>query len=124
MFWGSTLFHLDDLPFPVSDLPSVFTQFRRRVESAWTVRDSFPVPETIPSPENFTSEVVRSFGMMPTLEELAKRGGFEVVAPDARSVCSFIGGEQAALQRLQDYFWTGDFLKVLIYPLLNITLRL
>jgi deoxyribodipyrimidine photo-lyase len=30
-FWGTTLYHPDDLPFPITRLPDVFTQFRKKV---------------------------------------------------------------------------------------------
>ena len=30
-FWQSTLFHKDDLPFPIKQTPEVFTQFRKEV---------------------------------------------------------------------------------------------
>lgn len=29
LIWGSTMYHLDDLPFSVSSLPDVYTQFRK-----------------------------------------------------------------------------------------------
>lgn len=31
-FWGSTLYHLDDLPFKVEDLPSNYGAFKDKVE--------------------------------------------------------------------------------------------
>jgi deoxyribodipyrimidine photo-lyase len=29
LIWGATMYHIDDLPFPVSNLPDVYTQFRK-----------------------------------------------------------------------------------------------
>lgn len=29
LIWGSTMYHKDDLPFDVFDLPDVYTQFRK-----------------------------------------------------------------------------------------------
>jgi deoxyribodipyrimidine photo-lyase len=29
LVWGATMYHIDDLPFPVSNLPDVYTQFRK-----------------------------------------------------------------------------------------------
>lgn len=29
LIWGATMYHIDDLPFPVSSLPDVYTQFRK-----------------------------------------------------------------------------------------------
>ena len=29
LIWGSTMYHKDDLPFDVLDLPDIYTQFRK-----------------------------------------------------------------------------------------------
>ncbi|CAD6338786.1 unnamed protein product [Miscanthus lutarioriparius] len=29
LIWGATMYHIDDLPFPVNNLPDVYTQFRK-----------------------------------------------------------------------------------------------
>jgi deoxyribodipyrimidine photo-lyase len=29
LIWGATMYHIDDLPFPVSNLPDVYTQVRK-----------------------------------------------------------------------------------------------
>lgn len=29
LIWGSTLYHIDDLPFDANNLPDVYTQFRK-----------------------------------------------------------------------------------------------
>lgn len=29
LIWGATLYHVDDLPFSVNNLPDVYTQFRK-----------------------------------------------------------------------------------------------
>jgi hypothetical protein len=29
LIWGSTMYHIDDLPFSTRDLPDVYTQFRK-----------------------------------------------------------------------------------------------
>ncbi len=104
-FWGSTLYHADDLPFEFEKIPEVFTAFRKKVEKYSKVRELFPQPETIPSlPEtsirNDKLDIDYSF--------------FEVSPkkPDNKAVLSFNGGEDEALKRLNDYFWEGDHLKV------------
>ncbi len=43
-FWGSTLFHPEDLPFPLARLPEVFTDFRKRTERETKVRELWPMP--------------------------------------------------------------------------------
>lgn len=40
-FHGSTLYHPDDLPFPIEDLPDVFTTFRKMVEKQCLVRKPY-----------------------------------------------------------------------------------
>ena len=44
--WGSTLYHLDDLPYDADlrDLPDVFTPFRNKVESRCAVRAPLRTP--------------------------------------------------------------------------------
>ena len=56
----STLFHPDDLPFSVRDIPMLFTKFRKLAEKESVVREPFDAPRqiTIPPIEStpFTSE--------------------------------------------------------------------
>jgi deoxyribodipyrimidine photo-lyase len=47
LHWGSTLYHLDDLPFKsadLQDLPDVFTPFKQKVEDRCSVRPCLPPP--------------------------------------------------------------------------------
>ena len=100
--WASTLFHPDDLPFSINDLPEVFTRFRKEVEKSATVYDCFPQPkQLLPLPQDI------EVGDLPRLEEL----GLETLPHDDRAVLQFTGGETAGQQRLQDYFWHGDHLQ-------------
>lgn len=101
-FWTTCLFHPEDLPFPVSNLPDVFTQFRKGVEKSSKIR---PV---LPSPEPFAPLNGIPLGNLPSLEEL----DLDSPPSDSRAVMTFKGGEQAALARMQDYFWEKDQLKV------------
>ncbi|KAF9616676.1 hypothetical protein IFM89_031540 [Coptis chinensis] len=41
------MYHIDDLPFPPRDLPDVYTQFRKSVESKCTVRSCFKLPSSL-----------------------------------------------------------------------------
>jgi len=102
-FWGSTLFHLEDLPYPIQSLPDIFTQFRKSIERRIKVRDSFPRPNALSAlPEDLER------GHIPCLKQL----GLEDKKIDARSVLDFKGGESAACQRLRTYLWDQDLLKV------------
>lgn len=102
-FWGTTLYHPDDLPFPVAKLPEVFTQFRKQVEKSSTVYAAFATPtELSPLPQQLDP------GELPTAEQL----GIEMAAPAQHGVLDFPGGETAGLARLHDYIWDADCLKV------------
>ena len=100
--WGATLYHPDDLPFAVAQLPKVFTQFRKQVEHDSTVRAALPTPPQLPPVPTSLDP-----GAIPTLASL----GLAAAAPDQRAVLAFVGGETAGLARLQDYVWEADCLK-------------
>ncbi|XP_051543717.1 cryptochrome DASH [Myxocyprinus asiaticus] len=96
-FWGSTLYHRDDLPFSqIRGLPDVYTQFRKAVESQSRVRPVFPTPEQVKSPPPGLEE-----GPIPTFEALGQTEPLE----DCRSAFPCRGGETEALARLKHYFW-------------------
>lgn len=90
----STLYHAEDLPFTVKDIPDVFSRFRKKIEKEASVRGVFPKPEAIKSP------------YIPPLElpDLAALG-LHPVEKDYRTVMPFKGGEIGALKRLQDYLF-------------------
>ncbi|MEB3883898.1 DASH family cryptochrome [Lyngbya sp. CCY1209] len=100
-FWGATLYHLEDLPFPIQNIPEVFTQFRKQVEKKSTVYPAFPTPKNLPPLPDIEP------GSIPTLEEL----GLEPPVFDSRAVLNFQGGETAGLNRLNNYIWERDCLK-------------
>lgn len=104
-FWGSTLYHLADLPYPIQSLPDIFTQFRKSVERKIKIRTCFPTPEVLPS---LPDEIEK--GHLPCLEELglSPQTSTEI---DARAVLPFKGGETEAWQRLKNYIWKQDLLK-------------
>lgn len=97
--WGHTLTHLDDLPFKPHNLPDVYTQFRKQVESRDRVRQEIAVPETFrPLP------LAVDPGSIPSIDD------FSVPKPPAvgHSVFPFSGGETTALSRLKSYLWETD----------------
>jgi deoxyribodipyrimidine photo-lyase len=93
-FSTSTLYHAEDLPFSIKDIPDVFTNFRKRTEKDATIRTAFEKPITIHSPEIPAIQV-------PTLEDL----GLEFSAIDSRAAIQFKGGESQAINRLNHYFY-------------------
>ncbi len=99
--WGHTLYHPADLPFPLSQLPEVFTQFRKQVENTTPIRDPLPMPKIPPLPEGVDP------GPLPTLADL----GLSLPPPDPRAQFAYRGGTTAGLARLQSYFWEQDRLR-------------
>jgi deoxyribodipyrimidine photo-lyase len=85
-FWGSTLYHLDDLPFSTEKLPDVFTQFRKMVEKSAKVRPTFPAPQALMLPTGIEP------GEIPTVQDL----GLTPADMDTRAALPFKGGETQA----------------------------
>ena len=100
--WGATLYHRDNLPFDIADIPELFTTFRKQVEKQSTVDPPFSSPKELPPLPDVDP------GALPTLSDL----GLEHQPIDERAVLQFKGGESEGLARLQQYFWHGDHLKV------------
>ncbi|BDB56453.1 DASH family cryptochrome [Flavobacterium ammonificans] len=90
----STLYHAEDLPFSIKNIPDVFTNFRKKTEKDAEIRPPFTAPKQINSPEIPAIE-------LPTLEDL----GISKTTIDSRAVLAFKGGESEAIQRLQHYFY-------------------
>lgn len=97
--WGHSMVHPDDLPFPPTGVPDVFTHFRRAVGKETPIRPPGATPETVPAlPDGIDPDAI------PTLEDL----GLRPPTPDGRAVLSFRGGETEALARLRHYVWDTD----------------
>lgn len=93
-FSTSTLYHAEDLPFSIKDIPDVFTNFRKKIEKDATVRSVFKKPILIQSPD--IPEL-----KLPSLTEL----GLKFKTIDSRAVLKFRGGETEAINRLNHYFF-------------------
>lgn len=104
-FWQSTLYHLDDLPFPIKQTPEVFTQFRKEVEKQSKIRATYSEIKEIKFPQ---AELKSLLGEVPKLSHL----GLEEPKSDVQSWLEMKGGESSALGRLRSYFWEKDLLKV------------
>ncbi len=100
-FWGHTLYDHEDFSFEISELPELFTSFRKQVEKECTVQPALPTPHQLPLLP------VIDRGTLPQLAE------FDLKAPefDDRAVLKFQGGETAAIARLEQYFWQQDHLR-------------
>lgn len=93
-FIGHTMYHKEDLPFPIKDIPDSFAVFKKKVERDSNVRPCVPTPEHIITPE------ITDAGELPTLQQL----GLDEPVDDERATNHFQGGETAALVQLHKYF--------------------
>ena len=100
-FIGHTMYHKEDLPFPIKDIPDIFTNFRKKVEREGQIRPSFKTPIIITVPQDLESSTI------PTLQDL----GFDEINVDERSVLNYKGGETEGLKRLKYYLWDSDLLQ-------------
>ncbi|KAF8389444.1 hypothetical protein HHK36_026139 [Tetracentron sinense] len=89
LIWGSTMYHIDDLPFNPGSLPDVYTHFRKSVESKCMIRGCHKLPT--------------SLGPLPS-SNLDEIGGWGCIPSGDKGMC-FVGGEGAALGRVNEYFW-------------------
>ncbi|WCJ22225.1 Cryptochrome DASH [Euphorbia peplus] len=94
--WGSTLYHVDDLPFKLEDMPANYGGFKEKVQGL-DVRKTIAALDQlkgVPSRGDVES------GEIPTLLDLGLNP-----SQDGKSTvnASMVGGETEALQRLQKF---------------------
>ncbi len=98
-FSTSTLYHAVDLPFAISQIPDMFTQFRKRTEHESPIRPIVPTPEKIPSPVIPLLQVQHLDLLQLPIEKI-----------DERAALQFKGGETEALKRLNYYLFESKLL--------------
>ena len=96
---GKMLYYTQDLPFPITHTPDVFTQFRKEVEKITPVREPLEVPKDL----KFKGNDIRT-GELPELSDF----GYFDYEFDKRSAHPFKGGETSGLERLQHYIWESQ----------------
>ncbi|XP_058113578.1 cryptochrome DASH, chloroplastic/mitochondrial [Magnolia sinica] len=106
LIWGSTMYHLDDLPFNVGSLPDVYTQFRKSVESKCTIRGCYKLPTSLGPLPSISLDEIGGWGHVPSLDELGLH------EEKCNRGMHFVGGESAALGRVNEYFWKKDLLRI------------
>ena len=97
-FIGHTMYHKEDLPFPIKDIPDSFAVFKKKIERDSTVRPCLGTPEIVNTP------AISDPGDLPALHKL----GLEEPLDDPRSEEVFQGGETAALGQLEKFFLRND----------------
>lgn len=95
----STLVHPSDLPFPLEELPPVFTHFRKAVESNEPLAVALPKKGRCPSlPAGIESESI-------PLEFITLANSVE---EHYHSAVAWKGGEQEGIKQLTEYLWITD----------------
>lgn len=90
------LFHPEELPFQIENLPEVFTQFRKQCEKQSHVRPLLPTLSPL-AKDNLLEQQFH----LPSLSDL----GLAEKTPHPNSAFPFKGGHLQGLERLKHYFW-------------------
>jgi deoxyribodipyrimidine photo-lyase len=99
---GKMLYYTADLPFPINQIPEIFSQFRKETERVTPVRKPLETPESIPA-TTFHAQI----GEIPKLTDF----GHTEPPTDDRAVLPFKGGETEGLRRLKYYLWDTNLAK-------------
>ncbi|MBL1209897.1 DASH family cryptochrome [Geminocystis sp. GBBB08] len=99
--WQSTLYHPDELPCNIANIPDLFTNFRKQIEQKSKVYSCLKTPNKLPPIPDI------NIGKIPTLQDL----NLPHYQFNPKSAFLFEGGETKALERLNYYFWQKDCLK-------------
>lgn len=97
-FIGHTLYNKEDLPFPIKDIPDVFTQFKKKTERDAIVKPCFLTPTTISFVE------VEDWGTLPSLATLLGEEEAEQLGQNS----FYKGGEAEAFKHLHSFLHTGE----------------
>ncbi|XP_021834978.2 blue-light photoreceptor PHR2 [Spinacia oleracea] len=99
-FWGSTLYHLEDLPFELKGMPTNYGGFREKVQGL-KVRDTVAALDQL---KGLPSRGDVEAGEIPSLVELGLNPNATLSQDGKPSVNgSLVGGETEAMQRLQKF---------------------
>ncbi|WP_291721600.1 DASH family cryptochrome [Bernardetia sp.] len=109
-----TLFEEEELPFTLSDLPNVFTNFRKKVEKELAVSKLIPIPKELEklkeTEENdFLNQLETT--EVPTLKDFDFSASEINSLHNPKAVLKYEGGETAALERLNYYLFKSDLLQ-------------
>ncbi|BBG95411.1 cryptochrome 3 [Prunus dulcis] len=102
LLWGTTMYHIDDLPFDTLSLPD-------SIEAKCTVRGCIKLPAFLGPPPS-----IEDWGCVPSLDQ------FGLQSPNVSKGMKFVGGESAALGRVNEYFWKKARGIFMLYDLLRI----
>ncbi|KAJ0111821.1 hypothetical protein Patl1_00991 [Pistacia atlantica] len=98
-FWGSTLYHVDDLPFKLEEMPTNYGGFREKVQGL-EVRKTI---ETLDQMKGLPSRGDVEPGDIPSLMDLGLNPSAAMSQDGKPAANSMVGGETEALQRLKRF---------------------
>ena len=93
--YNQFLYHPEDINMSFSEIPNVFTNFRKKIEKYSKVRPS-KISDSVEK-----TEIITNTTKIPRLQDL----GFEDFETHPNSAFPFKGGENLALDRIKDYFF-------------------
>lgn len=100
-FIGHTLYHKEDLPFPIRDIPDAFAVFKKKTERESGIRPQLGTPEAIRVPDGMDP------GRTPELAEL----GFTEEEIAQVPNLAFRGGEAVALKQMHAFLYSQSTVK-------------
>jgi len=99
-FWGSTLYHMEDLPFKLEEMPSNYGSFREKV-AHMNIRDCVSTPTSV---KGLPVGAKIDLGSVPRLEDLGVQASAAALSSDGQGAGAGLkGGETEALQRLRAF---------------------
>ncbi|CAA0828216.1 Blue-light photoreceptor PHR2 [Striga hermonthica] len=99
-FWGSTLYHMEDLPFELADMPTNYGGFKEKVKSL-EVRKTI---EALDKLKGLPKKGDIEPGEVPSLVDLGLNPNATMGQNgNAAANASLVGGETEALQRLRNF---------------------
>lgn len=106
MVWeeGNTMVHSADLPFPVAQLPNIFTEFRKAAEREVRIR---PLAKTTHKIKSISLPAT----VIPTLPSLGYSSAEIAKLTESGKKQFFEGGETAGLDRVQEYLWDTNLIE-------------
>lgn len=105
LIWGRTLYHLEDVPMPIAEIPKKFKEFRKPLTAESEVRPLFEVPDEIPTVQ------LREWNTLPSFDELS----FTEEEQKQHYNILVKGGETEALARLNYYTFDTNLLQTYKY---------
>ena len=89
------LYHPNTVSNDFSKIPNVFTQFRKKLEKTVEIQETLSISKLL------ESNLIQNTTEIPTLKDLA----FNDFKENIKTAFPFSGGENAALKRLENYFF-------------------